>query len=166
MCWAAFICNANSGVSWIFMNLLLLSFYLWNPNVYITDNDWIWEWSLQWWNHLSRCENKALKKKKKKKNFTEACKGVKPMTSDWYFSSNFNWRDSHTEIWAYVIRNWDFSGINLTLTLKNLFVWCFLFWKYCLNVTTTKNNESAVSVIKLQTIPNAKLHYHLLCSTS
>lgn len=66
MCWAAFICNANSGVSWIFMNLLLLSFYLWNPNVYITDNDWIWEWSLQWWNHLSRCENKALKKRRKK----------------------------------------------------------------------------------------------------
>ena len=78
MCWAAFICNANSGVSWIFMNLLLLSFYLWNPNVYITDNDWIWEWSLQWWNHLRRCENKALKKRRRKKTSQRPVRELNP----------------------------------------------------------------------------------------
>ena len=78
MCWAAFICNANSGVSRIFMNLLLLSFYLWNPNVYITDNDWIWEWSLQWWSHLSRCENKALKKRRRKKTSQRPVRELNP----------------------------------------------------------------------------------------
>lgn len=61
-----------------FMNLLLLSFYLWNPYVYITDNDWIWEWSLQWWNHLSRCENKALKKRRRKKTSQRPVRELNP----------------------------------------------------------------------------------------